>query len=231
MQDVLAWLQQSRGNYVTGLQLLMLHFPDALELGVLAKMDTVANRKVIRNYLSKLVQQEKTIQVVKVGAPSVVIVKSQEKSRPVVAAGKESAVRTKTTNQREWGQDGRKLLDKKSRVVNQRHILSNQNSKNDSLSQEERAALYEQAKALFAEQVLISKELDSYQNTGFWYERKKKSDDLTAMSDEALVHLYRSANSQISRSKKIQNKALLEKWQRKRTNICAELQRRGVKTS
>lgn len=231
MQDVLAWLQQSRGNYVTGLELLMLHFPDAPELGVLAKMDTVANRKVIRKYLSKLVQQEQAIQIIKVGSPSVVIVKSQEKGRPVVAAGKESAVRTKTTNQREWGQDGRKLLDKKSRVVNQRHILSNQNSKNDSLSQEERAALYEQAKALFAEQVLISKELDSYQNTGFWYERKKKSDDLTAMSDEALVHLYRSANSQISRSKKIQNKALLEKWQRKRTNICAELQRRGVKTS
>ncbi len=119
----------------------------------------------------------------------------------------------------------------KSRVVNQRHIISNKNAKDDSLSQEERAALYEQAKSLFAEQVLISKELDSYQNTGFWQERKKKSDDLTTMSDEALVHLYRSANSQISRSKKIKNVTLLEKWQQKRSDICTELQRRGVKTN
>ena len=188
MQDVLAWLREIRGNYLAGLKLLQLHFPDAPELGVLAKMDTVANRKVIRKYLYKLVQQEQAVQIVKVGSPSVVIVKPLE-SRPVEHGVKESPVRAKTLKQREWGEDGRKLLDKKSRLVNQRHIISNKNAKDDSLSQEERAALYEQAKSLFAEQVLISKELDSYQNTGFWQERKKKSDDLTTMSDEALVHL------------------------------------------
>ncbi len=230
MQDVLAWLREIRGNYLAGLKLLQLHFPDAPELGVLAKMDTVANRKVIRKYLYKLVQQEQAVQIVKVGSPSVVIVKPLE-SRPVEHGVKESPVRAKTLKQREWGEDGRKLLDKKSRLVNQRHIISNKNAKDDSLSQEERAALYEQAKSLFAEQVLISKELDSYQNTGFWQERKKKSDDLTTMSDEALVHLYRSANSQISRSKKIKNVTLLEKWQQKRSDICTELQRRGVKTN
>ncbi len=99
MQDVLAWLREIRGNYLAGLKLLQLHFPDAPELGVLAKMDTVANRKVIRKYLYKLVQQEQAVQIVKVGSPSVVIVKPLE-SRPVEHGVKETPFRAKTLKQR-----------------------------------------------------------------------------------------------------------------------------------
>lgn len=229
MQDVLNWLKLPLGNYMQGVQLMKAHFPNAPELGVLVKMDTLTNRKIIKAYLSKLVQQpEKKVEIAKIGTPSVVIAKA--------SVGKATNITptfgAKTPKQREWGADGRKMLDTKSRVVNQRHIISNQNAKNDSLSQEERADLYEQAKILFARQIEISKELDSYQKTGLFADEKPtKNNSLTNMSDEALVHLYRSANSQISRAKKIKNDKLLEKWQQQRIAITAELNKRGVKTT
>lgn len=59
MQDVLAWLREIRGNYLAGLKLLQLHFPDAPELGVLAKMDTVANRKVLESIFINLFNRNK----------------------------------------------------------------------------------------------------------------------------------------------------------------------------
>ena len=169
--------------------------------------------------------------MVQIGTPSTKII-----AKPVTNSPSEQQATNlppeKQTKQREWGTEGRKLLDAKAVAVNARNKLCNKNVDDDSLSQNERAALYAQIKKQFEAMVEISYQLDSYQAHGM-IEQPKTTEKLLPpqMSDERLINAYRSAKSQISKATKTRNEKAESKWRAIHATIIAEMQKRGIKTS
>ena len=232
MQNVLNWLALPHGNYVIGLNLLKQYCPNAPEIAALGKMDSKKNREIIKGYLFKLIPPKAPQKLVQIGAPSTKIITAKQ----ITASPSERQPTTlhpqKQTNQREWGEQGRKLLDAKARAVNARNKLCNQNVDDDGMDQSQRAELYAQIKKQFEAMIDISHQLDSYQTHGM-VEQPKPTEKLAPnqMSDEALINAYRSAKSQISKATKTRNEKAQSKWRATHANIIAEMQKRGIKTS
>lgn len=232
MQNVLNWLALPHGNYVIGLNLLKQYCPNAPEIAALGKMDSKKNREIIKGYLFKLIPPKAPQKLVQIGAPSTKIITAKQ----ITASPSERQPTTlhpqKQTNQREWGEQGRKLLDAKARAVNARNKLCNQNVDDDGMDQSQRAELYAQIKKQFEAMIDISHQLDSYQTHGM-VEQPKPTEKLPPqqLNDEALINAYRSAKSQISKAVKLRNQDAESKWRQKYATIIAEMQKRGIKTS
>ena len=232
MQNVLNWLALPHGNYVIGLNLLKQYCPNAPEIAALGKMDSKKNREIIKGYLFKLIPPKAPQKLVQIGAPSTKIITAKQ----ITASPSERQPTTlhpqKQTNQREWGEQGRKLLDAKARAVNARNKLCNQNVDDDGMDQSQRSELYAQIKKQFEAMIDISHQLDSYQTHGM-VEQPKPTEKLPPqqLNDEALINAYRSAKSQISKAVKLRNQDAESKWRQKYATIIAEMQKRGIKTS
>lgn len=232
MQNLLNWLALPHGNYVIGLNILKQYYPNAPELVALSKMDSKKNRDIIRQYLVKVLPPKPTTNVVQIGTPSTKIITAKPTTASPSGRQPTTLPPQKQTKQREWGEQGHKLLDAKARAVNARNKLCNQNVDDDGMAQPERAELYAQIKKQFEAMIDISQQLDSYQAHGM-VEQQKQTEKLlpNQMSDEALINAYRSAKSQISKATKTRNEKAESKWRATHATIIAEMQKRGIKTS
>lgn len=233
MQNVLNWLALPHGNYVIGLTILKQYYPNAPEITALGKMDSKKNRDIIKGYLFKLIPTKAPQKLVQIGTPSTkIIAPKQTTASPSERQPTTTLPPQKQTKQREWGEQGRKLLDAKARAVNARNKLCNQNVDEDGMDQSQRAELYAQIKKQFEAMIEISHQLDSYQAHGM-VEQPKPTEKLAPnqMSDEALINAYRSAKSQISKATKTRNEKAQSKWRTTHATIIAEMQKRGIKTS